>query len=157
MGQLYHKLLTQMDAAAAMYCWTLLNVEQPTYGWTRTLFVPDAERGMMPVPSSHQLRVFGAYTRRVREGMTRVKATASHPHLLATAFTGPDGGKTLVLLNRSTQEQKVEVKWTGASFTWRETASDGYENSIEPAGPLSPVLVAPGAIVTLTNVALGKA
>jgi len=27
------------------------------YGWTRTLFVPDREHGMMPVASSHQLRV----------------------------------------------------------------------------------------------------
>jgi hypothetical protein len=26
MGQLYHKLLTALDACGAMYCWTLLNV-----------------------------------------------------------------------------------------------------------------------------------
>src|ERR1035441_8943101 len=43
MGQLYHKVLTHLDACGVMYCWTLLNVVQPSYGWTRTLFVPDPE------------------------------------------------------------------------------------------------------------------
>ncbi len=159
MGQLYHKLLTQMDACAAMYCWTLLNVEQPSYGWTRTLLTPDREHGMKPVASSHQLRVFGAYTRRVREGMTRVKAASSDADVLATAFVGADGGKTLVLLNRSTETRKVAVRWRGAEFQWRETASPMQENSIEAvqgAAGGGEVVVAPGAIVTLTNVALGK-
>ena len=160
MGQLYHKLLTQMNACAAMYCWTLLNVEQPTYGWTRTLFVPDAEHGMKPVASSHQLRIFGAYTRRVREGMKRVKAASSHPHVMATAFTGAGGRKTLILLNRSTETQKVEVRWKGAEFGWRETASPREENSVEAMTRTDgrrEVEVPPGAIVTLTNVELGKA
>jgi hypothetical protein len=160
MGQLYHKLLTQMDACAALYCWTLLNVEQPSYGWTRTLFVPDTEHDLKPAPSSHQLRIFGAYSRRVREGMKRVKATSSNPNLLATAFTGAEGRKTLILLNRSTEVQKVEVKWPGAEFTYRETADPRHENSAEPmpghAGVAIEVRAAPGAIVTLTNVELGK-
>jgi hypothetical protein len=59
MGQLYHKVLTQLDACGVMYCWTLLNVVQPSYGWTRTLLVPDPEHGLKPVASSHQLRIFG--------------------------------------------------------------------------------------------------
>ena len=92
MGQLYHKVLTQLDACGMMYCWTLLNVVQPSYGWTRTLLVPDPEHGMKPVASSHQLRIFGAYTRRVRAGMKRVKAASSNPHVLATAFRGAGGG-----------------------------------------------------------------
>ena len=50
MGQLYHKLLTGLDACGAMYCWTLLNVTQPSYGWTRTLMVPDPEHGFVPRP-----------------------------------------------------------------------------------------------------------
>jgi hypothetical protein len=158
MGQFYHKLLTQMDACAAMYCWTLLNVEQLSYGWTRTLFVPDTEHGMKPVSSSHQLRVFGAYSRRVREGMKRVKATASNPNLLATAFTGSGGRKTLILLNRSTDAQKVEVKWPGAVFRYRETASSREENAVESIPQNSAgkgeVTVAPGEIITLTNVEL---
>jgi hypothetical protein len=160
MGQLYHKLLTQMDACGVMYCWTLLNVTQPSYGWTRTLLVPDVEHGMKPVPSSHQLRVLGAYTRRVREGMKRVKAASSSEHMLATAFTGMGGKKTLILLNRSSVAQKVEVKWRGAAFHYLETADQRQENSVEPHSPSNSgslsVLVAPGAIVTLTNVELGQ-
>jgi hypothetical protein len=160
MGQLYHKLLTQLDVCAAMYCWTLLNVEQPSYGWTRTLLVPDTEHGMKPVASSHQLRILGAYTRRVREGMKRVQATSSHPHVLATAFTGAGGRKTLILLNRSTEQQKIAVKWPGAEFRYLETASPQRENSAEPmprpASGRVEVLVAPGSIVTLTNVESGK-
>jgi len=161
MGQLYHKVLTQLDACGVMYCWTLLNVVQPSYGWTRTLAVPDAEHGLTPAASSHQLRVFGAYTRRVRAGMRRVKAASSNAHLLATAFSGANGERTLVLLNRSAVSQKVAVKWRGAQFRYLETASAQQENSVEPgprpAGASLEVLVAPGAIVTLTNVELGKA
>ena len=37
MGQLYHKNLTIVDATAIAYCWLLLNVEQPSYGMTRSL------------------------------------------------------------------------------------------------------------------------
>jgi hypothetical protein len=59
MGQLYHKLPTQLNVGAALYCRTPLNVEQPSYGWTRTLFAPDAEHGMKPVASDHQLRILG--------------------------------------------------------------------------------------------------
>ena len=156
MGQLYHKVLTQLDACGVMYCWTLLNVVQPSYGWTRTLLVPDPEHGLMPVASSHQLRVFGAYSRRVREGMQRAKAASSNPHLLATAFRGAAGERTLILLNRSTAVQKVAVKWPGAEFRYLETSSPQEENSVKAAGASAEVLVAPGAIVTLTNVELGQ-
>jgi hypothetical protein len=161
MGQLYHKVLTELDACGVMYCWTLLNVVQPSYGWTRTLLTPDAEHGLKPVASSHQLRVFGAYTRRVRAGMKRVEAASSNANVLATAFSGAGGERTLVLLNRSTAAQKVAVKWPGARFRYLETASPRQENSVEPsprpAGAGVEVLVAPGALATLTNVELGKA
>jgi hypothetical protein len=161
MGQLYHKVLTQLHACAVMYCWTLLNVVQPSYGWTRTLLAPDPEHGLKPVASSHQLRIFGAYTRRVRAGMQRVGAASSATGLLATAFSGANGERTLVLLNRSTATLKVAVKWPGAAFRYLETASPRAENSVEPspvaAGANLEVLVAPGAIVTLSNVELGKA
>ena len=156
MGQLYHKVLTELNACGVMYCWTLLNVVQPSYGWTRTLFVPDAEHGLKPAASSHQLRVFGAYTRRVRAGMDRVKAASSNPNLLATAFTGA-GGKTLVLLNRSTMVQRVEVKWAGTRFRYVETAGPRQENSLAAAPREMEVVVEPGSIVTLTSVELGKA
>jgi hypothetical protein len=161
MGQLYHKVLTQLDSCGVMYCWTLLNVVQPSYGWTRTLLTPDPEHGLRPVASSHQLRVFGAYTRRVREGMQRVKAASSNAHVLATAFSGAEGARTLILLNRSAVAQTVEVMWRGARFRYLETASPRQENQVapcpQPAGGNLEVLVEPGAIVTLTNVELGKA
>jgi len=77
--------------------------------------------------------------------------------VLATAFSGAGGERTLILLNRSAVAQKVDVKWRGAKFRYLETASPQQENSVEPGGASSQVLVAPGAIVTLTNVELGKA
>lgn len=153
MGQLYHKNLVITQASGIMYCWTLLNVEQPSYGWTRTLFVPDPAHGFQPKPSSHQLRVFGAYSRRIKEGMRRVEASSSEPHLLVTAFEGPQG-RTLVLLNRSLAPQKVNVEWPGASFKYAERVSPYHENEVEPAP--AAVMVEPGAVVTLSSVELGR-
>jgi hypothetical protein len=145
MGQLYHKLLTLLDACGAMYCWTLM--------------VPDAEHGFVPVASSHQLRVFGAYSRRVREGMARVQSASSNPNLLVTAFTGGVDRHTLIVLNRSTVRQKISLTWPGAVFRYRETTSPQLENAIEPApaanGNVWEFTVEPGAIATLTGVELG--
>ena len=156
MGQLYHKVLTQLDACGVMYCWTLLNVVQPSYGWTRTLLVPDPEHGFRPAASSHQLRVFGAYSRRVRAGMWRVKAASGNPDILATAFRDAAGKRTLILLNRSVRAQKVALHWPGASFAYLETVDAQHENTVENWSGGTEVSVGPGAIVTLTNVELGK-
>jgi hypothetical protein len=156
MGQLYHKLLTTLDTCGILYCWTLLNVVQPSYGWTRTLMAPDAEHGFVPAATSHQLRVYGAYSRRIREGMTRVQAASSNPQLLATAFSGNAGARTLVMLNRSATPQRVSVTWPGEPFRYMEVVSPQQENAVEPAAP-GEVTVPPGAIVTLTNVELGQA
>ena len=156
MGQLYHKLLTQLDACGAMYCWTLLNVTQPSYGWTRTLMVPDSEHGFVPRASSHQLRVFGAYSRRVREGMWRVASASSNPNLLVAAFTGEGDQCTLIALNRSTVRHKISVTWPGAVFRYQETTSPQLENAVGqlPAAKAQrwKLTVNPGAIVTLTGV-----
>jgi hypothetical protein len=116
---------------------------------------------MKPVAASHQLRVFGAYTRRLRAGMKRVKVVSSDPHLLVTAFNGAGGEKTLILLNRSTLARKVQVKWQSAAFRYMETVSPRQENSAQASPQQHPgaaleVLVEPGAIVTLTNVGLGQ-
>lgn len=35
-----------------LYCWLLLDVEQPTFGGSRSLLVPDRSRGEIPVASS---------------------------------------------------------------------------------------------------------
>jgi len=156
MGQLYHKLLTQMNASGIMYCWTLLNVVQPSYGWTRTLFVPDPEHGFRPKASSHQLRIFGAYSRRVRAGMHRVQASSSNPDLLATGFKGEGGRQTLILLNRSLREQKVSIEWGAAAFNCIETTNAYLENDAKEWNGGTQVTVAPGDIVTLSNVETGK-
>lgn len=161
MGQLYHKNLTLVDASGIMYCWVLLNVEQPSYGWTRTLMVPDPEHGGVPASTSHQLRVFGAYSRRVKEGMVRVEAWTSGDHLQATAFEGAAGQRTVILLNRSTAPQVVRLAWPGAPFRHLETASPREENAVRPAPKARPdgsveLTVEPGAIATLTNVELGR-
>ncbi len=155
MGQLYHKVLTELHACGAMYCWTLLNVVQPSYGWTRTLFVPDPEHGFKPAASSHQLRVFGAFSRRVRAGMWRVQATSGNPDILVTAFQGPAGKRTLILLNRSVQEQKVAIGWPGGAFAYMETVDAQHENAVMSWTGGGEVSVGPGSIVTLTNVELG--
>jgi hypothetical protein len=156
MGQLYHKNLVLTDAAAICYCWTLLNVEQPSYGWTRTLCVPDPANGFVPKASSHQLRVFGAYSRRIREGMTRVHAKTDASDLLVSAFDGDAGHRTVVLLNRSTQPRAAKIIWRGARFEQMEIADPYRPNAVlhVPAG--GDVVIEPGAIVTLTSAALGE-
>ncbi len=152
MGQLYHKNLVLTDAAAICYCWLLVNVEQPSFGWTRTLCVPDTANGFVPKASSHQLRVFGAYSRRIREGMTRVEAKTGGDDLLVSAFDGGSAGRTVVLLNRSTRPRKVAVVWPGAKFNTVELADPYHPNEAAPAA--GEVSVEPGAVVTLTSVAL---
>jgi hypothetical protein len=161
MAQLYHKNLVSADAAAICYCWTLLNVEQPSYGWTRTLFVPDRAKGFVPAPSSCQLRAFGAYSRRIHEGMVRVETDSEGGDLLVSAFAGEEGKATLVALNRSTKSRILTVDWPGASFSDLETAGPYNENTVQsaPAPGMKgnvEIRIAPGAIATLTNVPLKK-
>jgi hypothetical protein len=160
MGQLYHKNLALADTAAISYCWILLNVEQPSFGWTRTLFVPDPAHGFVPKASSHQLRVYGAYSRRIKRDMVRIGATASHPDMLATAFQGK-GGDTVVLLNRSTAPQIVSIEGVKKGFKWLERTDQYNENAVvkvkmKPRNGIVKVEVAPGSIVTLSSEPLGK-
>jgi O-glycosyl hydrolase len=156
MGQLYHKNLTLANACALVYCWLLLNVEQPSFGWTRSLFVPDPARGFLPVTSSYQARVFGAYSRRIRAGMMRVEALASNPDLLATAFIANSGARTLVLLNRSLAPQRVRIQWHGKPFRFLEWATPYEENTESPAPAGDELVVPPGAIATLSTEELGR-
>lgn len=67
-GQLYQKDLTEADAEMLLYCWLLLDVEQPSFGASRSLMVPDRAKGWVPVASSFQLRVLGAFSRHVMKG-----------------------------------------------------------------------------------------
>jgi hypothetical protein len=88
--------------------------------------------------------------------MTRVEAASSNPQLLAAAFSGNAGARTLVLLNRSAAAQRVSVTWPGGAFRYMEVVSPQQENTVEPAAR-GEVTVPGGAIVTLTDVPLGQA
>ncbi|MFQ6034361.1 MAG: hypothetical protein ACE5NM_00750, partial [Sedimentisphaerales bacterium] len=159
MGQLYHKNLVLTDAVAICYCWTLLNVVQPSYGWTRALFVPDRSRGFVPTPSSHQLRVFGAYSRRIHEGMVRIEAKSDTEDLLVSAFAGKGKTATVVVLNRATKPRQLCIFWPGVTFKEIELTDPYQQNDIRTAPALlsdgrMEVTIQPGAFLTLTNVAL---
>lgn len=151
MGQLYHKNLVLADAVAICYCWTLLNVEQPSFSWTRTLFAPDPANGFVPKATSHQLRVFGAYSRRISQGMTRIETKSSSNDLLVSAFEAGSGRRTLVMVNRATRPHRAIVNWTQARFESIETVDPYRANEIRPAGHADEFTVEPGQIITLTS------
>ncbi len=154
MARLYHQNLAVADAAAVLFCWTLLNVEQPSYGWTRSLFVPDESRGGTPVASSHQLRLYGAWSRRIHAGMRRLETSvAGASGLLASAWQGNGEQATVVAYNPTYRPLSLAVDWPGKSFTTLELADPWHQN-VPAAAPGPVVRVPPGAIVTLTNVPL---
>jgi O-glycosyl hydrolase len=156
MAQQYHKTLTIADAAAIAYCWLLLDTEQPSYLWTRSLWGVDKENGFAPAPTSHQLRCFGAYSRRIPPGMTRVAAESDMAELLVTTFTGENDKATVVMLNRSIAPLQVSINGLPTVLTTAERTSPFHPNAIDvDFVPSAPVHIAPGEIVTLTNVALG--
>ena len=105
--------------------------------------------------------MFGAFSRRIREGMVRVEAQSPQADLLTSAFEGSGGARTAVLLNRSAVPQQVSVAWPGAGLKEVELADPYHENTASPApAPAADgsveVTVPPGALVTLTSVPLGK-
>lgn len=147
-GQLYQKDLTELDAESLMYCWLLLDVEQPTFGSSRALLVPDRSHGEVPVASSFQLRVLGAFSRHVLKGMKRVDSESGDSDLLTAAFT--DGPKSsLIVMNRSTEAKKLTGGWNAVKWTRMEKTSF-YSENVEQAVP-GEVVVQPGEIVTLSN------
>jgi len=148
-GQLYQKNLTSLDAEALMYCWLLLDVEQPSFGGSRALLVPDRMNGNMPVASSFELRVLGAYSRHVLKGMTRVSSTSDNPDLLTAAFED-DHRASLIVLNRSTAPQRLNVKWAGKRWTQIERTTQTLANSTSSSLP-GDLIVQPGEILTLSN------
>jgi hypothetical protein len=147
-AQLYHKNLTELDAVALMYCWLLLDVEQPTFAGSRSLLAPDRTRGWIPVPSSYQLRVMGAYSRHIMKGMQRIGVETGDPDLLATAFA--DGqNETLVVVNRSATARKLAVQ--GGSHPWAEIEGTGLEEENAVSSVPAEVVVEPGEIVVLST------
>jgi O-glycosyl hydrolase len=148
-AQLYQKNLTELDATALMYCWLLLDVEEPTFGGSRSLLVPDRTRGEVPVASSFELRVLGAFSRHVVKGMRRVEANTSNPDLLTAAFE--DSTKaTLIVLNRSTEPQRLDVQWGERKWSEMERTGLYSENETSTSLPAD-IIVQPGEIVTLST------
>jgi hypothetical protein len=155
-GQSYHKLLTITNASLISYCWTILNVEQPSYAMTRSLFAIDRTNGFVPKPSSAQLRVYGAYSRRVQRDMVRSEAVSSDPDVMASAFKDKNGRTTLVLLNRGTSPAEVKWTWPEAKPTTAELTDPYHQNQIltEAPAPSKPIIIPGGGIVTLSDVPL---
>lgn len=151
-GQLYQKNLTELDAEALLYCWLLLDVEQPSFGGSRSLLVPDRMRGNLPVASSFELRVLGAYSRHVLKGMTRVESRSSNPDLLTAAFENSKQA-SLIVLNRSTTAQRLNVEWAGKHWTQIERTSQTLENAASTTVPAE-LVVQPGEILTISNFAV---
>ncbi len=153
-AQLYHKDLTIMDAEALLYCWLILDVEQPTFGGSRALLVPDRTNDDLPKVSSFQLRVLGAWSRHIERGMQRVEVRSSDSDLLATAFMG-DGQDTLVVVNRATGARQITVSWPGAPH-WNqiERTSTYLENNVDAPLANGSITIQPGEIVTLSTIAV---
>ncbi len=147
-GQLYYKNLTILNAEMILYCWTILDVEQPTFASSRALLAPDRTDGWIPVPTSFQLRVLGAYSRHILRGMKRVGAASSDPNLLTTAFLN---GKeeTLVMMNRGVTARKVTIH--GASDPWVQMERTGLEEVNADSAVPAQIVVQPGEIVVLST------
>jgi O-glycosyl hydrolase len=152
-AQLYHKNLTELDAVALLYCWLLLDVEQPTFGGSRALVVPDRTEGWAPVPSSFELRVLGAYSRHILKGMQRIGVETDDRDLLTTAFAEGQN-ETLVMVNRGTVALKVAVQ--GAARPWAEMERTGLEEGNAVFSVPAEVVVQPGEIVVLSTVIAEK-
>lgn len=146
MGQLFHKNLALMDAQALMWCWTLLDVEQPSFAATRALFEPDRSNGFVPRETGPITRVYGAFSRRIREGMKRVDAGSGDPDLLVTAYRGEKGEKTAVLLNRGTAPVSIRSL---AGYSRLERTSQ-YLRGRDEQCPGS-IVLDPGEVATFTG------
>jgi O-glycosyl hydrolase len=147
-AQLYHKNLTELDAEALMYCWLLLDVEEPTFAGSRSLMAPDRTRGWVPVATSYQLRVLGAFSRHIVKGMQRIGAESGDAELLTTAFA--DGlNETLVVVNRSTTARRLTVE--GGTHPWAEMERTGLEEENAVSAVPAEVVVQPGEIVVLST------
>ncbi|MFM2089960.1 MAG: hypothetical protein RLZZ127_449 [Planctomycetota bacterium] len=151
-AQLIHDNLTVADARAVCWCWSLLDVEQPSYGWTRALCVPDWTEGGMPRASSRLLRVFASFSRHIRRGMRRLPVQTGDPDLLATAWIGPAGERTLVLINRSTAPQRVDAGGWADLPRWELTGPAHANQETDPRQD-GAILLPPGAILTGTDLA----
>ena len=148
-AQLYHKNLTELDAEALLYCWLLLDTEQPTFEGSRSLLAPDRTHGWAPVASSFQLRVLGAYSRHIMKGMQRIGTETYDADLLATAFAD-SGNETLVVVNRSATARSLTVQ--GATHAWAEMERTGLEEENAVSAVPAQVVIQAGEIVVLSTI-----
>jgi hypothetical protein len=148
-AQLYHKNLTILDAVGIMYCWLILDVEEPSFGGSRALLVPDRTKGWTAVPSSFELRVLGAYSRHIVKGMKRVSASVEDSDLMTTAFADAKN-ETLVMINRGTVARSVKIE--GATHEWTEMERTGSEEENAVSAVSANVTVEPGEIVVLSTI-----
>jgi O-glycosyl hydrolase len=125
MGELYHKNMTLMNASSLMYCWTLLNNVQQSYTASRSLFTIDETHNFMPAPSSYQLRVFGAYSRKLLPGYKRIDASSENKDLLVSAYE-KDRHIVLIMINRSTDPLKINLD--KYNFNKMELTNQYYQN-----------------------------
>jgi hypothetical protein len=148
-AQLYHKNLTELDAVALMYCWMLLDVEEPTFAGSRSLLAPDRTHGWMPVATSYQLRVLGAFSRHIAKGMRRIGAESGDTDLLTTAYA--DGAnETLIAINRSATARRLTVN--GATQQWAEMERTGLEEENAVSAVPQEVVIQPGEILVLSTI-----
>ncbi len=147
-AQLYSKNLTELDAVAIMYCWLLLDVEQPNFGGSRSLMVPDRTRSAVPVASSFELRVLGAFSRHILKGMHRIGATSTDSDLLTSAYADPTNS-TLVIINRAATARRIAIPTT-ASWAQLERTSQTEENAVSIIP--TDLIVQPGEIAILSTI-----
>lgn len=147
-AQLYSKNLTELDAVGILYCWLLLDVEQPTFGGSRSLLVPDRTRGEVPAASSFELRVLGAFSRHILKGMHRIGATSTDPELQTSAFADASN-TTLVMINRAATALRIAIPPT-APWSQLERTSLTEENVTSPVP--TELIVQPGEIVALSMI-----
>jgi len=133
-----------------MYCWLLLDIEEPTFGGSRSLMVPDRTNGGMPVASSFELRVLGSFSRHVLKGMKRLGAESSDKDLLVTAF-GDGKNETLLMVNRAAEARRVLID-AGLSGRMVEVERTGLTEANVVSAMKGEVIVEPGEIVVLSAV-----
>jgi hypothetical protein len=148
MGELYHKDLTMMNAAALGYCWNLVHTTQPSFEASRSLFAIDKKYGNIPVPSSYQLRIMGSYSRHLPKGIQRIEAATDQKDLLISAFENKNN-KTLILANRSNKPMSVAIDWKNTHFRKMELTDPYNQNTVKPFNGNPSVFVEAGSVVTL--------
>jgi hypothetical protein len=148
MGELYHKNLVHLNAVSLMYCWLLVNTVQPSFAASRSLFTIDESKNNIPVASSYQMRVFGAFSRHLFNGTQRMEITSSDAELLASAYS-KEKKLTVILLNKGTVAKKLNLDSFTGMFSGIEVVSPYRENEKMPIPANKQLLVEPGSIVTL--------